>query len=1327
MMPDISHVRRNILILIGGAIAIALVILALISPAIIHLSPQATQEAQNSLFIFAPLLAILSLAIGYVYLQPISQVGRYLDQGRPPPSDLAQQARTRAFSAPFYFLFMLVSLGSLIPILINLYRLITRPGYISASRFSYALLIIVTSTAIALAISSLSRRILRPVLIVTADLAQDTGRRYEIRLRLAIVVLCLNFIVFYFLGVLSFNQVYLAAKENTADRFRQWRRDVVQAAPHLDDEALVALITGSDILTRYEATAALSDSNGQYLIAPPDSQQPPSTTHHLLDEAVERDGHFTLTFPIERDSGVWQLSVTYTFAPENTPIVHRTLLILLIFDAAVLGLTLVITHFLADDITRDLKYVTARLHDIARRGHVGEKVHTLSLDEVGDLIAAFDKVRETMTQQQDELNRRVDQMHQLHQASLALASNVNSEQMLDRICQAARDITASDSVTLLLYDPYDDSFVRVSQVGHEVSLDPVNHIRPEGMTRTVLNSRRPILIQDTLQDEPLHQQPERDQALSHSLVNPWIIEQGIRSVIAVPVISRAQVMGVLYVNNRQANAYDDEDVQLVSALASQAAAAIENSRLLDETMTNAQALEQRARNLWMINRISADLTSYLNPYEIFNATAIHLVELMEVDHCSISIFDKGAAEGVIVAEYPKIGTTGLRVPRTGNPAIEQVLTTKEPLAVPDILQDPLMAPVRKALAETGIRATLIAPLVARDEIIGIISLDSLRESHKFSSDDQKLCTTVAAQAATAASNARLLYDLQQQSRALSRKSQELGEESAKLDAVLTNMADGLVVTDLAGRIMVSNPAFEAIAGLPLSRSLRGRLLNETFSHATLRQIIADAMANPDQVAVADLELPDGRVLKASASALHMKEEADPLLAGQVMGVVTLLRDITHEVEVDRMKTEFISAVSHELRTPLTSILGFAKLIQREFRRRVAPFVADETKARRATDRILENLVIIETESQRLTQLINDVLDIAKMESGRIEWHMTDVDMADVIHSSINATAVLADERDLTLNVVIPSPLPLAWGDQDRLVQVMTNLLANAIKFTDEGEITVSSWAWRGEQPLPSAAHAPADLQPPALIVSVADTGIGIAQDDIPLVFERFRQVGDSLTEKPKGTGLGLSICKEILEHLGGAIWVESELGVGSTFHFALPLPSEQISDSADQRISGPAVTHLIERAAPKSGGERLDLAAVPTADSLTRRFTDSRLILVVDDEPHIRQLLHLELTDAGYQVIEAADGNGALTQARLTHPDLIILDVLMPGVSGFGVIGALRADPDTAHIPIIILSVAEEAERALELGAAVCLTKPVDVPHLLSIMERLLEQLKPVA
>jgi signal transduction histidine kinase len=278
-------------------------------------------------------------------------------------------------------------------------------------------------------------------------------------------------------------------------------------------------------------------------------------------------------------------------------------------------------------------------------------------------------------------------------------------------------------------------------------------------------------------------------------------------------------------------------------------------------------------------------------------------------------------------------------------------------------------------------------------------------------------------------------------------------------------------------------------------------------------------------------------------------------------VVTVLRDITQEVEMARMKDEFVSMVSHELRTPLTSVLGFARLIHKQFTRTLQPRIAiDDEKGQGAARRVLANLEIIVAEGERLTRLINNVLDLAKMESGRVEWEMVQVTLGEIIVSSVSAARSLARQKGLTIEVDVAEGLPPLDGDRDRLVQVVTNLLSNAIKFTDTGQITVRAWLLAPGDSIPPFGVRQADVDlgwpasAPLLAVSVTDTGIGIAEADLPKVFEKFHQVRDrnSETQRP-GTGLGLSICRQIVTHHGGHIWVESRPGQGSRFVFTLPL------------------------------------------------------------------------------------------------------------------------------------------------------------------------------
>lgn len=253
-------------------------------------------------------------------------------------------------------------------------------------------------------------------------------------------------------------------------------------------------------------------------------------------------------------------------------------------------------------------------------------------------------------------------------------------------------------------------------------------------------------------------------------------------------------------------------------------------------------------------------------------------------------------------------------------------------------------------------------------------------------------------------------------------------------------------------------------------------------------------------------------------------------------------------ELDIMKTDFLSTVSHELRTPLTSILGFTRIVRKRFEEVILPRLQNEDKKlERAVSQVRQNVDIIVAESERLTDLINDVLDIAKMEAGKIEWNFEVSSCDEIVERSIFAVASLFENKGLTLKKEITANLPQVYCDRDRIIQVVINLLSNAIKFTPLGEITVSVGQVADE-----------------IIISIQDLGIGIAPQDQDKVFDKFKQIGNTLTDKPNGTGLGLPICSQIVEGHGGRIWVVSQLDQGSTFSFALPLSQKRDIVSIEQ-------------------------------------------------------------------------------------------------------------------------------------------------------------------
>jgi len=432
---------------------------------------------------------------------------------------------------------------------------------------------------------------------------------------------------------------------------------------------------------------------------------------------------------------------------------------------------------------------------------------------------------------------------------------------------------------------------------------------------------------------------------------------------------------------------------------------------------------------------------------------------------------------------------------------------------------------------------------------------------------------------------------------------------------------------------------------------------------------------------------DLRLLTTIASSVGLALRKAKLF--EELGVAKLDADTARKTaeKANDAKSAFLSTVSHELRTPLTSVLGFAKIIKKRLDEKIFP-VTDKAdpKTTKTIQQITENLAVVVSEGERLTHLINDVLDLAKIEAGKMEWNMETVSMGEVAERAIAATTALFENKSLVLDKNIQLNIPDITGDRDKLIQVMVNLISNSVKFTPAGKVTCKVSRKKNE-----------------IVVSISDTGIGIAPQDHAAVFEQFRQVGDTLTDKPKGTGLGLPICKEIVEHHGGRIWVESELGKGSTFSFALPTT----------KTTAPKPIHLDDLIT------RLKEQVVQS--QLNTKGKAARL-LIVDDDDSIRSLLEQELSDAGYFIEEASNGKEALAKVRENKPDLIILDIMMPEMNGFDVAAVLKNDPQTMDIPIIVLSIVQDKARGFRIGVDRYLTKPIDTSILFNEIGSLLEQ-----
>ena len=361
------------------------------------------------------------------------------------------------------------------------------------------------------------------------------------------------------------------------------------------------------------------------------------------------------------------------------------------------------------------------------------------------------------------------------------------------------------------------------------------------------------------------------------------------------------------------------------------------------------------------------------------------------------------------------------------------------------------------------------------------------------------------------------------------------------------------VSSFVGTPLVTNG--RTVGVLAVDNRLSGRELERSMGPLlfTVGSLLAAAIENARlyaEVEIQNREL-EARVATRTAQLADATEEAVAARAAAEAASAT--------------KSTFLASVSHELRTPLTSVVGFTRLVRKRFEEIVTPAlaglpgggVAGDPKLERAVRQIGDNLAIMAAEGERLTAMINDVLDLQKIEAGRMEFRHDPVDPVAVVDQALAATSALFATTGLAVVRDIPETAPAVLGDHHRLIQVVINLLSNAVKFTAAGSVTVRVRT-AGEE----------------IVVSVTDTGTGIAAADQVRVFEAFAQAGDTLTDKPRGTGLGLPISREIVEEHGGRLWLESEVGRGSTFAFALPVAGGSVASpgalAASVSVASPA-------------------------------------------------------------------------------------------------------------------------------------------------------------
>ena len=768
-----------------------------------------------------------------------------------------------------------------------------------------------------------------------------------------------------------------------------------------------------------------------------------------------------------------------------------------------------------------------------------------------------------------------------------------------------------------------------------------------------------------------------------------------KSVIYVPFGTGIQVNGYFSLQNfERENAFAESDVRLLQTLAGSMGIALENARLFN-------AEQQRVAELAAISKVSQALVAETELDNTIQLIGSQMREIFDADIVYVAMLDPQT--NLIHFPY-QIGEI-FDTLKLGEGLTSRIIQTGEPLLInKDIAER--RAQIGTTLVGKESLSYLGVPIKTAKETIGVLSVQSTTTEGVFNEDSLRLLTTIASNAGAAINTAQLHAETKRRERETSALLDISRDISASLDVsivlqgiathameLLSGSLSALFLPEGDGTIFraiaavgdeaeeVRNDIIKLGEGLlgDIALTKVGEIVNDT--NADSRTILIKGTEEaPDEhlIAVpllANDELKGLMAVWRSGKGNEFTEfeleflkglSRQAVIAVQNAQLFTEMQEARSAAEqANTAKSAFLANMSHELRTPLNAIIGFTRIVKRK---------AEGILPEKQTD----NLDKVLTSAEHLLNLINTVLDIAKIESGRMEVNASNFNITALADQCANTATPLLKPNVRLMKDIDPA-LAIVHSDQDKIKQIVLNLLSNAAKFTHEGKISLQMRR--------------ADSK---LLVHVTDSGIGINEEALGRIFEEFQQADTSTTRQYGGTGLGLAISRNLARLLGGDLTATSEPGQGSTFTLTIPMQYGYgtASSTKAEVDSGQQSTHLLK------------------ADASKKR------VLVIDDDPDAVYLLQENLGQNDFEVIGARNGIEGQQMARDLQPKAILLDILMPDKDGWQVLHDLKADELTTNIPVILLTIVDKKALGFRLGASAYLLKPLDPVAVLDALNR---------